>query len=90
MGQRIDVFQRLLEVHNVAYLLGGLRQQSEDGLINELGEVMTFLQTAITVALVRASEVLSLALPMNMETMVADFITWLTEAAATIQDPRAR
>jgi hypothetical protein len=90
MGQRIDVCRRLLEVHNVAYLLGGLRQQSEDGLINELGEVMTFLQTAITAALVRASEALSLAAPVNMEIVVADFITWLTEAAATIQDPRAR
>lgn len=89
MAQRIDIFRRLLEIHNVVYLLGGLRQYSEDGLTNELREVMTFMQATLTTALHRASEALSLTGTEDIGQMVIDFIIWLTEATPVTQEPRA-
>jgi hypothetical protein len=76
--QRIDVFRRLLEVHNVIYLLIGLQQNTAGPIDTELRDALTFIQSALTAAFDNAAGALTLSAQLNSEQIVADFVTWLT------------
>jgi hypothetical protein len=80
LGERIDLFQRLLDVHNVVYLLLGLRQHGSEASDNELRTAMPFMQSALSAALDRAAAALALSNTTNHEAVVADFVDWLLHA----------
>ena len=83
--QRIDSFRRLLEVHNVVYLLVGLQQNTAGAIDADLRAALTFMQSALTTAFDNAAAALSLPGQSNSEQNVADFITWLTQVIPTSQ-----
>jgi aminoglycoside phosphotransferase (APT) family kinase protein len=80
MAERIDIFQRLLEVHNGIYLLVGLQQHATGTIDNELRTAMPFMQNALSTALERAASALLLPEIGDAKVIVADFIQWLLEA----------
>jgi hypothetical protein len=80
MAARIEIFQRLLEAHNVIYLLVGLQQNTTGQLNDELAAALPFLQMAISRAIDRAATALRLAEPQDSVPIVADFIDWLRQA----------
>jgi hypothetical protein len=83
MATRIEIFRRLLEAHNVIYLLVGLQQNTSRQLGDELTEALPFMQMAISRAIDRAVTALRLAEPQDSAPIVADFIDWLRQATPT-------
>jgi thiamine kinase-like enzyme len=80
MDQRIDLFRRLLEIHNVFYLFVGLQQNTRNGMDSDLRDALPFLQDALSAAFDRAEVALGLPTPVNSQPLVDDFIAWLAES----------
>lgn len=80
LEKRIEIFRRLLDVHNVIYLLTGLQQNIAGQHAAELVEAMPFLQAALSAALEGASAAVALPELTDSTAMVADLIRWLLDA----------
>lgn len=88
LAARIDLFQKLLEVHNIVYLLIGLQQHTAVQLDAELRDVLPFVQASLATALDRAADVLALSPPSNSAATAEEFITWLLTTTSTLlSDP---
>jgi thiamine kinase-like enzyme len=83
MAARIDLFQQLLDVHNVVYLLIGLQQNVSAQLGSELNAALPFMQVALTAAFERATVALELPVADDPQPIVADFVSWLCDATST-------
>lgn len=83
IGARITLFQRLLAVHNVIYLLVGLQQNSISSIDAELRAALPFFQTMLSTAIIHAAAALNLNELTDPQNVVADFIEWLAEEPAT-------
>ena len=80
LANRIDVMQRLLDVHSVVYLLVGLHQHTGTTVASDLQDALPFLQATLSTALTRAGRTLALPEDGTTDQTVADFIAWLTSA----------
>jgi hypothetical protein len=80
MTERIDLFQRLLAVHNVIYLLVGLQQHTTTQLDSELRDALPYMQSALSTAIDHATAALKLPAIADSQSLVADFFAWLIEA----------
>ncbi len=80
MAERIDLFQRLLDVHNVIYLVVGLQQHTTTQLDNDLRDAVPYLQAALSTAIDHATAALKLPAIADSRSLVADFFAWLLEA----------
>ena len=87
--ERIELFQKLLEVHNVVYLLIGLQQHTADQLDAELRDVLSFVQASLATALDHAEIALGLTLSSKSEANAEAFINWLlmNTSGAKSSDP---
>ena len=83
IGARIDIFRRLLEMHNVVYLLVGLQQNAIGPLDAELSAALPFIQTTLNTAITNAAAALKFSEPLEPQIAVADFIEWLEGATPT-------
>jgi thiamine kinase-like enzyme len=83
MAARIDLFQQLLDVHNVVYLLVGLQQNASAQLGSELNAALPFMQVALIAAFERATAALELPVTDDPQPLVADFVSWLCDATST-------
>lgn len=83
LAQRLNIYQQLLEFHNVVYLLVGLQQHSTVQLDSELLAALPFLQSALTSALDRTFELLTLSERPDTASLTAAFFAWLVEARPT-------
>jgi thiamine kinase-like enzyme len=83
IGARIDIFRRLLDVHNVIYLLVGLQQNATGPLDAELRTALPFIQTTLYTAITNAAAALNFNEPVEPQIAVADFIEWLDGATPT-------
>lgn len=83
MAARIDLFQLLLDVHNVVYLLVGLQQNVSAQVGSELNAALPFMQVALTAAFERAISALELPVADDPQPLVADFVSWLCDATST-------
>lgn len=85
--ERIHIFQQLLEVHNVVYLLVGLQQhigeQAEKHIgkhiDDELRAALPFVQETIATSLQRAGHTLHLSESPDTQAIAAEFIDWLIQ-----------
>jgi hypothetical protein len=80
MAERIDLFRRLLEVHNVIYLVVGLQQHTTTQLESELRDAVPYMQAALSTAIDHATAALKLPAIADPQSLVADFFAWLLEA----------
>lgn len=78
LASRIEVMQRLLDVHSVVYLLVGLQQHTGAAVASDLQDALPFLQATLNTALTRASRALALPEVGTTDQTVADFVVWLT------------
>jgi Ser/Thr protein kinase RdoA (MazF antagonist) len=79
MAERIAIFQRLLEVHNVIYLLVGLQQHTSGQLDSELRAALPFMQNALSTSLEHAAAALRLPELPNSQRVAEEFFTWLVQ-----------
>lgn len=77
-AERIDAARRLLELHNVVYLLSGLQQHASGAEAETLVEALPFLQDTLAAAVERAAEALTIELS-NVQPVVAEFMAWLSD-----------
>jgi thiamine kinase-like enzyme len=83
LGTRITLFQRLLAVHNVIYLLVGLQQNSTTSMDTELRAALPFFQTTLSTAILHAAAALNLDESTNTQNVVTEFIEWLAKDPAS-------
>ncbi len=74
---RIDTYRRLLEAHNVVYLLVGLQQHTANRLDVELVDALPFMQTALTAAIERAATAYDLSDNYDAARIASEFFAWL-------------
>jgi aminoglycoside phosphotransferase (APT) family kinase protein len=97
LDARINVYQRLLDVHNVVYLLVGLQQHlvstsanpADDGT-DEVESALPYLQATLISALEGATRALELDSPHAMSELAADFFAWLAHTRAATPSPLRR
>ncbi len=82
LGERITLFQRLLAVHNVIYLLVGLQQNSTSSIDSELRAALPFVQTTLSTAILNAAAALNVDEVNGTQNAVAEFIEWIAEDPA--------
>jgi hypothetical protein len=78
VAERIGIYRRLLEAHNVVYLLVGLQQHSTSANGEELAAALPFIQDALVAALERAASSFALEGRNDSQEAAVDFITWFT------------
>jgi thiamine kinase-like enzyme len=97
LDTRISTFQRLLDVHNVVYLLVGLQQHLAnssgnivEGDTDELQSALPYLQATLASALERATRALEVDSPHAMPELAADFFAWLVQSRTATPSPMRR
>jgi thiamine kinase-like enzyme len=81
LAQRIDVMRKLLELHNVNYLLLGLQQHATGAHSVELADAMPFIRTALAASLERAAHALWGEPAANAEAFSEEVVAWLLSQA---------
>lgn len=80
-AQRISVYRRLLDVHNIVLLLIGLQQHTVGPLDKELIAALPFVQETLAAAL--DAVISTMGAPTNYDAaqLAHDFVTWLQKAS---------
>ena len=84
INERIRLFQQLLDVHNVVYLLIGLQQHTQQGVDADLAAALPYMQATLATAIERAQAALSLS-SFDVQRATVDFVQWLSEGPAAPQ-----
>jgi aminoglycoside phosphotransferase (APT) family kinase protein len=77
LAERINVYSRLLEFHNVVYLLVGLHQHALNQLESDLLDALPFLQSALATALDNAAIAFKFPEPPDSASLASHFFNWL-------------
>lgn len=81
LARRIDVMRKLLELHNVNYLLLGLQQHATGAHSTELADVMSYIRAALVASLEHAAVALLGEPAENAEAISDALVAWLLSQA---------
>jgi thiamine kinase-like enzyme len=84
MGERIDLYRRLLPFHDVIYLLLGLQQHTSGHLSSELRAALPFLESALAAALKHSAASLLQSDAGDMQATAGEVVNWLTRTSSSL------